>query len=89
MSVKIRLARIGKKKAPFFRIVAMDSRKKRDGEFLENLGTYDALKSEVVVFHADRVQEWISKGAIPSETVKKIHKQYNKQMLTKKDHLAA
>lgn len=89
MSVKIRLARIGKKKTPFFRIVAMDSRKKRDGEFLENLGTYDALKSELVVFHVDRVADWISKGAIPSETVKKIHKQYNKQMLVKKDHVAA
>jgi small subunit ribosomal protein S16 len=49
MAVKLRLTRIGKKKAPFYRIVAIDSRKKRDGAFLENLGTYDALKGNLVI----------------------------------------
>ena len=50
MAVKIRLSRIGKKNAPFSRIVAIDSRKKRDGAFLEDLGTYDMLKSKVSSF---------------------------------------
>ena len=79
MSVKIRLSRIGKKNAPFARIVALDSRKKRDGAFLEDLGTYDMLKSSVVLWHEDRVNYWISVGAIPSETVKKIIKTHKKQ----------
>ena len=76
MSVKIRLARIGKKKAPFYRIVAIDSRKKRDGAFLEDLGTYDAIKSKLVTFHEDRVNHWISLGAQPTLTVKKIQRIY-------------
>jgi len=48
MAVKLRLSRIGKKHAPFFRIVAVDSRKKRDGSYLENLGTYDSIKGSFV-----------------------------------------
>lgn len=76
MSVKIRLARIGKKKAPFFRIVAVDSRKKRDGEYLENLGTYNPLTGELVQFHVERIQAWLDKGAIPSDTVVKLQKQF-------------
>ena len=76
MAVKIRLARIGKKNAPFGRIVAIDSRKKRDGAFLEDLGTYDILKSKLVHFHEERVNYWISMGAQESETVKKLHRIY-------------
>ena len=76
MAVKIRLARIGKKSAPFYRIVAIDSRKKRDGEFLEDLGTYDGLKTKLVHFHEERINHWISLGAQPSETVKKLHRMY-------------
>ena len=52
MAVSIRLARIGKKKAPFYRIVATDRRNKRDGEFLENLGTYNPLTGELIQFHS-------------------------------------
>jgi small subunit ribosomal protein S16 len=78
MSVKIRLARIGKKKAPFFRIVAVDGRKKRDGEYLENLGTYNPLTGELVQFHVERIQAWLDKGAIPSDTVVKLQKQFAK-----------
>ncbi len=74
MAVKIRLARIGKKNAPFSRIVAIDSRKKRDGAFLEDLGTYDMLNAKLVHFHADRVEHWIKLGAQPSETVKKLQR---------------
>ncbi len=76
MAVKIRLARIGKKNAPFARIVAIDSRKKRDGAFLEDLGTYDIQNSKLVHFHEDRVNHWIKLGAQPSETVKKLHRMH-------------
>lgn len=74
MAVKIRLARIGTKNAPCYRIVAIDGRKKRDGAFLENLGTYDPLKGSLVQFHTDRINDWVSKGAIVSDAVKKLQK---------------
>lgn len=74
MAVKIRLSRIGKTNRPYWRVVAVDSRKKRDGAFLENLGTYDPIKHEVVQLHVDRIDEWVSKGAICSDTVKKLIK---------------
>lgn len=76
MPVRIRLSRIGKKNAPFSRIVALDSRKKRDGAFLEDLGTYDNLNSKLVHFHEDRINYWISCGAQPSDTVKRLHREY-------------
>lgn len=79
MAVKIRLSRIGKKKAPFYRIVAIDSRKKRDGEFLEDLGTYNPLTGEIIHFHHDRMTDWISKGAIPTDSVIRIQKMFVKQ----------
>lgn len=78
MSVRIRLARIGKKKAPFYRIVAIDKRVKRDGKFLENLGTYNPLSGEIVQFHAERFQAWVDQGAIPSESVAKLQRRYKK-----------
>lgn len=72
MSVKIRLTRMGAKKRPYYRIIAVDSRKKRDGEFLENLGLYHPLEKDEnsIVIKEDRIKEWLSKGAIPSHTVK-------------------
>ncbi|NBO99516.1 MAG: 30S ribosomal protein S16 [Proteobacteria bacterium] len=76
MAVMIRLARIGKKKAPFFRIVAIDKRSKRDGQYLENLGTYNPLTGELVQFHVEKIEAWLSKGALPSDTVKRLQKQY-------------
>lgn len=76
MAVMIRLARIGKKKAPFFRIVAIDKRSKRDGQYLENLGTYNPLTGELIQFHVEKIDAWISKGALPSDTVKRLQKQY-------------
>ncbi len=78
MSVRIRLSRIGKKKAPFFRIVAIDQRNKRDGEYLENLGTYNPLTGELIQFHVERLQAWLDRGAIPSDTVVKLQKQFAK-----------
>jgi small subunit ribosomal protein S16 len=76
MAVMIRLARIGKKKAPFFRIVAIDKRSKRDGQYLENLGTYNPLTGELIQFHVEKIEAWISKGALPSDTVKRLQKQH-------------
>ncbi len=83
MPVRIRLSRIGKKKTPFYRIVAVDGRKKRDGEYLEDLGTYDGLKTRLVRYDDAGVQKWISLGAQPSETVAKLMKLY------KRDGIAA
>ncbi len=71
MSVSLRLTRIGRKKRPFYRIVAIDSRKARDGRFIESLGTYNPLVSPVEVdVKEERVLYWLGQGAIPSDTVK-------------------
>ncbi|MBP6891992.1 30S ribosomal protein S16 [Candidatus Babeliales bacterium] len=74
MAVKIRFARIGKKHAPVYKIVAIDSRRKRDGMYLENLGTYNPKTKELVQFHDDRVAHWISLGAQPTEAVARLMK---------------
>ena len=78
MSVKIRLSRRGTKNVPFFRIVAVDERKKRDGAFLEDLGTYDAKTGNIVVFKKERIDDWVSKGAVKTDVVKKIYKMHKK-----------
>src|ERR1044071_4968282 len=68
MSVVIRLMRAGAKKRPFYRMVAADSRRQRDGRFLEILGHYNPLAPPVeLVVHKDKVESWIQKGAQPSE----------------------
>jgi small subunit ribosomal protein S16 len=68
MSVVIRLMRAGAKKRPFYRMVAADSRRQRDGRFLEILGHYNPLTHPYeLVVHKDKVQVWIDKGAQPSE----------------------
>ena len=73
--VKIRLRRMGAKKNPFYRIVVADSRYPRDGRFIEELGTYNptTAPSEIHV-DADKVKEWIAKGAQPTDTVKSLLK---------------
>ena len=73
--VKIRLRRMGAKKAPYYRIVVADSRSPRDGRFIEELGTYSPLSdpSEFKV-DADRVKDWIAKGAQPTDTVRALLK---------------
>ena len=78
MSVRIRLSRIGKKHAPFYRIIAVDSRKKRDGAFLADIGTYDSLKSTMVTFDEQTMNHWLSVGAQQSLTVKKIVQGFKK-----------
>lgn len=75
MAVKIRLARCGRKKRPFFRVVATDERFARDGRFLEKLGTYNPL-TEPAQFQVtkDRVEYWLSQGAQATHTVKSLLK---------------
>ena len=74
MAVKIRLSRRGKTHTPMYRVVAIDERKKRDGEALDILGTYNPLTGELVQFHAERIDYWISKGAQVTGAVKKLQK---------------
>lgn len=70
MSVKLRLTRAGAKKAPYYHIIATDGRNKRDGAYLENLGSYDPKKSPAEVkVNQERVDYWLKVGAQPSETV--------------------
>lgn len=79
MAVRIRLSRIGKKNAPMYRIVAIDSRKKRDGQAIEDLGTYNPLTGKLVQFHQERINAWIAQGAIPTASVIKLQKLYKRQ----------
>lgn len=74
MAVTIRFSRIGKKNRPYWRIVAVDSQKKRDGACLENLGTYDPVTHKILQFQKDRLQEWVNKGASCSPAVAKVIK---------------
>jgi len=69
--VRIRLARAGAKKSPFYRIVAADKRMKRDGRFLEKLGTYNPLTKELIIVR-ESVEKWLSEGASASDTVVKL-----------------
>ena len=75
MAVKIRLRRMGAKKNPFYRIVVADSRYPRDGRFIEEIGTYDPLKTPAdVKIDADKAKQWIANGAQPTANVKDILK---------------
>jgi small subunit ribosomal protein S16 len=75
MAVKIRLARHGAKKSPFYRIVVADCESPRDGRYLENVGTYDPLIDPAkVTLKAERIQYWMDQGAKPSDTVRSLLK---------------
>jgi len=75
MSVKIRLTRAGAKKAPYYHVIAVDERAKRDGAYLENLGSYDPKKNPAEVkLNQERVDYWLKVGAQPSETVASLIK---------------
>ena len=75
MAVKIRLRRIGAKKAPFYRVVVADSRYPRDGRFIEEIGYYDPTKDPAIVnIDADKAKTWIGNGAQPTDTVKALLK---------------
>jgi small subunit ribosomal protein S16 len=77
--VKIRLSRIGKTNRPYWRIVVVDARDKRDGAFLDLVGSYDPIKHVVSQIHLDKVQDWVSKGAQLSPTVKRIINTYKRE----------
>ncbi len=78
MAVKIRLKRMGAKKAPFYRVVVADSRYPRDGRFIEQIGYYNPLTDPVEInIDAEKAQQWIKNGAQPTETVKSLLKKQN------------
>lgn len=70
--VRIRLLRMGAHKRPFYRIVVADSRTRRDGPYIELLGTYDPLKDSEVKIDKEKVKAWLQKGAQPTESVKRL-----------------
>jgi len=85
MALKIRLARGGAKKRPFYRIVIADSRYPRDGRFIERVGTYNPLlakDAERVVLDAEKVKEWLAKGATPTD---RVHRFLDQAGLLKRD----
>jgi len=76
MAVKIRLRRMGAKKAPYYRVVVADSRYPRDGRFIEQVGTYNPMtKPAAVEFDAEKIATWIKNGAQPTDTVKRLLKE--------------
>lgn len=78
MAVKIRLSRLGATNRPFYRVIATDARNKRDGAILANIGTFDPIRGSVIQFHEDLYQTWISQGAIPSDSAKKVYRMFKK-----------
>ena len=75
LMVKIRLQRVGAKKAPFYKIVVADSRYPRDGRIVEEIGNYDPMKEPAVInLNAEKVKTWISNGAQPTDTVRALIK---------------
>ncbi|MEW6686746.1 MAG: 30S ribosomal protein S16 [Candidatus Edwardsbacteria bacterium] len=80
MPVKIRLRRIGKKKKPFYRVVVTDSRAPRDTKFIEIVGYYNPLtKPTIINLEMEKIEDWLKKGAQPTETVLRLLKQVEKQ----------
>ena len=78
MAVKIRLKRMGAKKAPFYRVVVADSRFPRDGRFIEEIGTYNPLtKEKEFKVDAEKAKKWIANGAQPTDTVRELLKKNN------------
>ena len=76
--VKIRLRRMGAKKAPYYRVVVADSRAPRDGRFIEELGTYDPMaETDKIKVNMERAKYWIANGAQPTETVKALFAKNN------------
>ena len=75
MAVKMRLTRLGAKKAPFYRVIVADSRSPRDGRFIEEIGYYNPLTNPVEIkIDADKAKKWLDNGAQPTETVKALLK---------------
>ena len=75
MAVRIRLTRLGRKKKPFYRIIVANSENKRDGKFLDVVGTYDPLQDPAAIsIDNAKLQDWLGKGALPTTTVKSLIK---------------
>lgn len=75
MAVRLRLKRMGRRHGPFYRIAAMDSRKQRDGRVIELLGHFDPVlpdQSKQIVLNQERIDYWLSVGALPTDTVKRL-----------------
>ena len=86
MAVKLRLLRMGAKKKPFYRIVAADSRTKRDGKYIELIGTYNPVKEPAEINIKEEVAlKWLNDGAIPTDTVKSL---FRKEGINEKFHLS-
>lgn len=92
MAVRLRLKRMGAKKKPYYRIVAADSRSKRDGRFIETVGTYDPTKNPAEIKVDDTLAiKWLKNGAEPTDTVRSIlskqgvMKKYHEEKMTKKE----
>jgi small subunit ribosomal protein S16 len=89
MAVVLRLSRAGTHKAPFYHVVAADSRRSRDGRYLEDVGLYDPTqKPERIELKAERVEHWIKVGALPSQTVAMLIKRAKKLAPAKVDAAA-
>lgn len=82
MSVRIRLKRFGTKRKPFYRIVVVDSRSPRDGRTIEEVGFYHPIemKEKQVTVKEERIRDWLAKGALPSDTVRKLLNNLNFRM---------
>ena len=77
MAVRIRLTRMGRKKQPYYRIIVANNEAKRDGKFLDIIGTYDPMQEPAAVtIDTEKLNEWLGKGAEPSATVSNIIKKY-------------
>lgn len=86
MAVRIRLARVGRKKAPAYRVIVADSRKARDGRFIEILGHYQPIEAETKIqVDSERALFWMKNGAVPTDTVRSI---FRKAGILKKFHEA-
>lgn len=86
MAVKLRLLRMGAKKKPFYRIVAADSRTKRDGKYIELIGTYNPTKEPAEINIKEEIAlKWLNDGAIPTDTVKSL---FRKEGINEKFHLS-
>ena len=73
MAVKIRLTRLGDKKSPFYRVVVADARVARDGQYIEQIGTYNPLKNPAEIkLDKEKAEKWLKNGAVPTETTKSL-----------------
>ena len=80
MAVKIRLARHGAKKAPYYRVVVADARARRDGRIIEEVGRYNPLTEPAMIdFNLEKIDQWIQKGAQPTDTVARLLKTARKE----------